>query len=128
LALNADSQDHSLNGCLVSFVHSMHSDSFSSPFILHFPQTCKNYTRAYLYSVVTHEAIGCHLITLHNMHYMKRLMSSLRQSIIDGNFPEFVQDFLDKQFPGGRGVPQWVCFFIHNSTQHLVCVFEGRET
>jgi queuine tRNA-ribosyltransferase len=43
---------------------------------------CKQYTRAYLNSVVTHEAIGCHLVTLHNMHYMKRLMRELRTSIV----------------------------------------------
>ncbi|GBG75148.1 hypothetical protein CBR_g19661 [Chara braunii] len=32
----------------------------------------------------------------------------MRNSIIDGSFPEFVRDFLKKQFPAGD-VPQWVC-------------------
>ncbi len=69
---------------------------------------CTQYTRAYLYTVATHEAVGAHLLTLHNMHYMKRLMRDMRASIVDGRFPAFVQCFLDRQFPNAAHVPQWV--------------------
>ncbi|KRY16526.1 Queuine tRNA-ribosyltransferase [Trichinella patagoniensis] len=31
--------------------------------------TCKTFTRSYLCCVAVHETIGCHLITIHNLHY-----------------------------------------------------------
>ena len=35
------------------------------------------------------------------------LMRSLRSSIIEARFPEFVRDFMNKQFPD-RKYPTWV--------------------
>nr|XP_045618263.1 queuine tRNA-ribosyltransferase catalytic subunit 1-like isoform X2 [Procambarus clarkii]XP_045618264.1 queuine tRNA-ribosyltransferase catalytic subunit 1-like isoform X2 [Procambarus clarkii]XP_045618265.1 queuine tRNA-ribosyltransferase catalytic subunit 1-like isoform X2 [Procambarus clarkii] len=34
--------------------------------------TCKNYTRAYLHTIVTKETVACHLLSLHNIAYQKR--------------------------------------------------------
>ena len=31
--------------------------------------TCKHYTRSYLNTVVTHEAVACSLVTVHNVQY-----------------------------------------------------------
>ncbi|KAH7440932.1 hypothetical protein KP509_03G016600 [Ceratopteris richardii] len=69
---------------------------------------CKRYTRSYLHSLVTKEAMGSQLVSYHNVAYMMKLSRDLHHSILEGRFPEFVQGFLRKQFPQGD-VPEWVC-------------------
>ncbi|CEL96737.1 unnamed protein product [Vitrella brassicaformis CCMP3155] len=64
--------------------------------------TCKNYTRAFLHSIVTKEATACHLVTLHNLHYMKALMTSMRKAILNDTFPDFVRTFLKHHFPATK--------------------------
>lgn len=39
-------------------------------------------------------------------------MRSMRQSIIDGRFDEYVQDFFDKQFPE-KNYPSWCVDALH---------------
>ncbi|KAL3677983.1 hypothetical protein R1sor_020939 [Riccia sorocarpa] len=68
---------------------------------------CKKYTRSYLHTVVTKEAIGSQLVSYHNIAYMMKLSKDMHTSILEGRFPEFVQEFLQKQFPNGD-VPKWV--------------------
>ncbi|KAJ4758802.1 Queuine tRNA-ribosyltransferase catalytic subunit 1 [Rhynchospora pubera] len=69
---------------------------------------CKNYTRAYIHSLVTRDAMGSQLLSYHNLSYMMRLSKDLHMSIVEGRFPEYVRGFLRTQFPKGD-VPQWVC-------------------
>ncbi|KAG0586949.1 hypothetical protein KC19_2G130200 [Ceratodon purpureus] len=69
---------------------------------------CKRYTRAYLHTLVTKEAMGSQLVSYHNVAYMMQLSRDLHNSILEGRFAEFVQSFLQKQFPEGD-VPEWVC-------------------
>nr|XP_024369111.1 queuine tRNA-ribosyltransferase catalytic subunit 1-like isoform X2 [Physcomitrium patens] len=69
---------------------------------------CKRYTRAYLHTLVTKEAMGSQLVSYHNISHMMQLSRNLHSSILEGRFPEFVQSFLQKQFPKGD-VPDWVC-------------------
>ncbi|KAL4196411.1 hypothetical protein AMTRI_Chr04g183020 [Amborella trichopoda] len=69
---------------------------------------CKNYTRAYIHSLVTKDAMGSQLLSYHNLSYMMRLSRDLHTSIIQEQFPEFVCRFLSSQFPKGD-VPEWVC-------------------
>ena len=71
-----------------------------------FCSTCKNYTRAYLHLVGAKETIGAQLLTIHNIAYQMRLMGDIRQSILDGSFPQFVQKFMLSQFPQ-RNYPGW---------------------
>lgn len=68
--------------------------------------TCRNYTRAYLNTIVTRQTVACHLVTVHNVSYQMNLMKSIRQSISDGKFPEFVDTFLSRMYPNGD-VPRW---------------------
>ncbi|BBN00677.1 queuine tRNA-ribosyltransferase catalytic subunit [Marchantia polymorpha subsp. ruderalis] len=68
---------------------------------------CKKYTRSYLHTIVTKEALGSQLVSYHNIAYMMKLSQDLHTSILEGRFPRFVQDFLQKQFPNGD-VPKWV--------------------
>ncbi len=69
--------------------------------------TCARYSRAFLHTVAGKEDLGCHLVSIHNLSYMKRLMTSLRTSIAEGKFPEFASQFLLRQFPD-RQFPKWV--------------------
>ncbi|KAL1124076.1 hypothetical protein AAG570_001846 [Ranatra chinensis] len=69
--------------------------------------TCKHYTRAYIHSITSSETVACHLLSVHNISYQMRLMKSMRQSIIDGKFPEFVKNFMTTMFPE-RDIPKWI--------------------
>jgi len=69
--------------------------------------TCQQYTRAYLHSIIGKETVACHLVTIHNIAYQMNLMSTMRQSIIDGKFEEFVQNFMLRMYPE-KNYPQWV--------------------
>ncbi|KAL1120057.1 hypothetical protein V6Z11_D01G144600 [Gossypium hirsutum] len=60
------------------------------------PEVCKNYTRAYIHSLVTKDAMGSQLLSFHNLYYMMQLSKNLHSSIVQGKFPEFVCNFLQK--------------------------------
>jgi hypothetical protein len=63
--------------------------------------TCKEhkYSRAYLHHMATKESLACHLITIHNLHYMHTYMRDMRNSIKEGTFEKFVFKHLQLQFP-----------------------------
>jgi queuine tRNA-ribosyltransferase len=53
--------------------------------------TCATYTRAYLrHLFLAGEILYSTLATLHNIHYYLDIMRKIRQSILLGNFPEFL--------------------------------------
>ncbi len=57
--------------------------------------TCTSYTCAYLNHLFkAKEMLGATLATIHNLHFLNSLMSDIRQSILDGNFYNFKEDFL----------------------------------
>jgi len=63
--------------------------------------TCRNYTRAYLYHLdKCKEILGATLNSIHNLHYYQTLMAGLRQSLEEGTFASFVDEFYAK-----RGLP-----------------------
>ena len=52
--------------------------------------TCRNYSRAYLRHLIRcDEILGLRLMSLHNLHYLIKLMHQIRTAIIEGNYPEF---------------------------------------
>lgn len=73
--------------------------------------TCKNYTRAFLQTVVaTKEATACQLLTIHNVSYQLRLMNQMQSAIEAGEFPVFVRRFLDDLYKKNlQPIPGWVC-------------------
>lgn len=59
--------------------------------------TCRNFTRAYIRHLIkADEILGATLLTIHNIRFSVRLMERVRESIINGDFPEFKKDFLQK--------------------------------
>lgn len=56
---------------------------------------CRHFTRAYLRHLFkAGEILGLHLATLHNVHFMLRLMEDIRCAIADGTFSAFKAAFL----------------------------------
>lgn len=57
--------------------------------------TCKKYTRAYLNHLFkAKEMLGGTLATVHNLYFTINLVKKIRQSILDGNFIKFKEEFL----------------------------------
>lgn len=61
--------------------------------------TCKSYTRAYLSHLFrSDEILGYTLATIHNTHFMLRMMENIRASILNGTFPEYKESFLKSYY------------------------------
>ncbi|XP_003741429.1 queuine tRNA-ribosyltransferase catalytic subunit 1 [Galendromus occidentalis] len=69
--------------------------------------TCTNYTRAFLHHTVRRETVACHLVSVHNVNFQMRLMSSIREAIIEDRFPQFIRKFMKKAYPNGI-YPAWI--------------------
>ena len=62
---------------------------------------CKNYSRAYLHHVFrSQEIISSMLLTWHNLQYYQDLMRSIRASIANNEFSDFVSNFHSQQENG----------------------------
>lgn len=60
--------------------------------------TCQNYTRAYLHHLYHRgEILSARLNTIHNLHYLQKLMRQLRQAIEEGRLERFVHEFYAKR-------------------------------
>lgn len=56
---------------------------------------CKTYTRAYLNHLFkAKEMLGGTLATIHNLYFTINLVKKIRQSILDGDFAKYKQEFL----------------------------------
>lgn len=56
--------------------------------------TCRNFSRSYLHHLQkANEILGSQLNTIHNIHYYLNLMSEIRASLDQDQFPEFVKEF-----------------------------------
>ncbi|XP_062388895.1 queuine tRNA-ribosyltransferase catalytic subunit 1 [Sardina pilchardus] len=69
--------------------------------------TCRSHTRAYLHALIKCDTAGMHHITVHNISYQLTLMRSIRQSIIESRFPEFIKSFMKRMFPTSDQYPRW---------------------
>lgn len=57
--------------------------------------TCKDYSRAYLHHLFgVKELLAMRLLTVHNLHFMMRLMKNIRASIDEGNFEKYKKEFI----------------------------------
>ena len=58
---------------------------------------CRNYTKAYLRHMINvNEMMGAMLISLHNITYLNKLMSDIREAIMQDSFTEFREEFYKK--------------------------------
>lgn len=59
--------------------------------------TCKNYTKAYLNHLFkAGEILANTLATIHNVHFLIKLVDQIRESILEEKFEEFKEGFLSK--------------------------------
>ncbi len=59
--------------------------------------TCVNYSRAYIHHLFrAGEMLAATLASIHNEYFAVQLVSKMRDSILDGSFLEFKQDYLAK--------------------------------
>jgi queuine tRNA-ribosyltransferase len=58
--------------------------------------TCRTFSAAYISHLFrSEELLGLRLATIHNLRFIRNLMSDIRKSILDGTFDKFSKDFLD---------------------------------
>ncbi|KAA0705239.1 Queuine tRNA-ribosyltransferase catalytic subunit 1 [Triplophysa tibetana] len=69
--------------------------------------TCRRHSRAYLHALFKSDTAAMHHITIHNISYQLTLMRSVRQSIIEKRFPEFVKAFMKRMFSSSEQYPSW---------------------
>ena len=56
---------------------------------------CKNFTKAYLSHLFrSNEILANTLASIHNVHFIVKLVEKMRKSILDGDFSRFRDDFL----------------------------------
>ena len=64
--------------------------------------TCRNYSRAYLRHLFqAGEILFATLATLHNLYHYLDIMGRIRQSILLGRFPLYLQTVREKYAPAG---------------------------
>ena len=57
--------------------------------------TCQNYTAAYISHLFrAKEMLAATLATIHNLYFLNKLMSDIRESILTNTFPKFKEKFL----------------------------------
>lgn len=61
--------------------------------------TCKHYTKAYIHHLQrSKEILGQTLASIHNIHFIVKLVDDIRKSIYDGNFYEFKDIFIKRYY------------------------------
>ncbi len=61
--------------------------------------TCTHYTRAYLHHLTkAEEIVGHTLATIHNVHFLIRLVAQMRQALLAGQFDAFRAEFLGRYY------------------------------
>ena len=58
--------------------------------------TCRNYTRAYIRHLYkSEELLAFRLVTIHNLYFLLHFMRDMREAIVQGNFSEFREHFME---------------------------------
>lgn len=62
---------------------------------------CRNYTASYMHHLIrSKEILGATLLSIHNLYFINKLVSDIRQSLIDEKFFEFKDSFLKGYYHG----------------------------
>lgn len=61
--------------------------------------TCRNYTKAYLRHLIKcNEILGARLLTIHNLHFLLKLMENVRGAIREDGLLDYKKDFFEKYY------------------------------
>ncbi|UUX34596.1 tRNA guanosine(34) transglycosylase Tgt [Fundicoccus culcitae] len=70
--------------------------------------TCKNYTRAYVRHLFkADELFGMRLASIHNVHFLLKLMKDIRENIMNDSLLEFREDFFERYGYNKANAPQF---------------------
>lgn len=65
-------------------------------------------TRAFIHHITAKETVGAHLLTMHNVWYQLSLMTSVRNAIIEDDYPAFLKTFFSDLHGGDKSqYPDW---------------------
>jgi len=74
--------------------------------------TCRRgegYSRSYLHFLFrSNQAVGCHLLTVHNLRFQMRWMESIRTAIKEQRFDKLIKENLDSEFGSKDNYPDWI--------------------
>lgn len=60
---------------------------------------CRNYTKAYLRHLIKcNEILGARLLTIHNLHFLLKLMENVREAIREDRLLDYKKDFFEKYY------------------------------
>lgn len=66
---------------------------------------CQNFSAGYVHHLFrAKELLAYRLATLHNLHFMRKLMSDIRQAILDSRYDDFARGFLSDYIPTDESV------------------------
>ena len=69
--------------------------------------TCRNFSAAYLCHLFrAKELLGQRLASIHNLRFFMRLMSGMRQAIVEGRFDQFRREFNERYIPTNEAARQ----------------------
>lgn len=68
--------------------------------------TCRDYTRSYI-NLVSRDAVGGRLVSVHNVYFQLRLMREMRDAIQRDQFPSYVKQFFKGYFKHESNYPVW---------------------
>jgi queuine tRNA-ribosyltransferase len=71
-------------------------------------ETCQNYIRAFLNTIVTKQEVAAHMLSKHNIHFNLNLLRGLQTAIDEENTEEYVRNFLKNWFRDDAKLPEWV--------------------
>lgn len=65
-------------------------------------------TKAYIHHLAAKETAGAHLLTIHNVAYLLRLMRDARRAVVEDRYPQFVRSCFDGWYDGQtEKFPKW---------------------
>jgi len=65
-------------------------------------------TRAFLHHLAAKETVGAHMLTMHNVAYLLKLMNSARTAVVEGRYPQFLRDRFAGWYDGDKSAfPKW---------------------
>lgn len=65
-------------------------------------------TKSYIHHLAAKETAGAHLLTIHNVWYLLRLMRDARKAVVEDRYPQFVRDCFGGWYAGEKDkFPKW---------------------
>lgn len=55
----------------------------------------------------SNQSAAASILSIHNLAHQKRLMSSMRSAIVADQFPQWVLNYIEKNYGKERNLPQW---------------------